>query len=162
MGLEMKVYKEIRAYEAKVMFGFSWRQLGALAVMVIVGGGIFAAITAELVFKAGQSFNNATTMAMFVMVIIDIPAGAWGWWRPKGLKPEQFFGYPLRHFFMRKVITYVDTYQPQAAPGGQSESVDQVAGAAAQQSGRERRQARTAQRRARRFVPSERPPRQGR
>ena len=30
MALEMKIYKEIAGYEAKAMFGRSWRQLAAL------------------------------------------------------------------------------------------------------------------------------------
>ena len=42
MALEMKVYKEIAAYEPKPMFGRTWRQIAALAFMVGIGGGAFA------------------------------------------------------------------------------------------------------------------------
>jgi hypothetical protein len=109
VALEMKVYKEIKAYEAKVMWGCSFRQLGALAIMIFPGGGIFAFVTLALL-SAGLTREDATTFAMVCMFVVLIPAGFWGWARPKGLKPEKFLGYWLRHHLSRKVINYVDTY----------------------------------------------------
>lgn len=110
MALEMKVYKEIAGYEAKAMFGRTWRQLAALAFMVFVGGGIFAAVTFGLI-GAGQTVETATNIAMYVMFPVLIPAAAWGWWRPKGLKPEQFLGFFLRYHLMKRHIRYEDTYR---------------------------------------------------
>lgn len=108
MGLEMKVYKEISGYEAKAMFGFTWRQLGALVVMITLGGGIFAGVTFMLM-GFGQTTQEATSVAMYCMFPILVPAAAWGWWRPKGLKPERFLGFFLRYQLMKRTIRYEDT-----------------------------------------------------
>lgn len=108
MAIEMKIYKEIRGYEAKAMFGFMWRQLAALAVMIFVGGAVFAGTTLVLL-GAGQSLEQATNVAMYLLFPILIPAAAWGWWRPQGLKPEQYLGFFLRYHLMKRHIRYEDT-----------------------------------------------------
>lgn len=119
MGLEMKVYKEIAAYEPKPMFGRTWRQIAALAFMTVVGGGIFAAFTFGLM-ALGQTLEEATTWAMYAIFPVLVPAAAWGWWRPKGLKPEQFLGYFFRFHLMRKSIRYDDTFRTEpGSPAGQ-------------------------------------------
>jgi hypothetical protein len=110
MALEVQVYKDVRAYEAKVMFGMSWRQLAAAAVAVVLGGGVYAA-TALTMHANGASWDSATNMALYVLFPILIPIAAWGWWRPKGLKPEQYIGYVINHYASRKVITYADEYR---------------------------------------------------
>ena len=122
MAIEMKIYKEIRGYEAKAMFGFTWRQLAALAVMIFVGGAVFAGTTLVLL-GAGQSLEQATNVAMYLLFPILVPAAAWGWWRPQGLKPEQYLGFFLRYHLMKRHIRYEDTYRPvdaehQSVPGG--------------------------------------------
>ena len=66
MPIEMKIYKEIRGYEAKAMFGFTWRQLAALAVMIFVGGAVFAGTTLVLL-GAGQPLEQATNVAMYLL-----------------------------------------------------------------------------------------------
>lgn len=110
MALEMKVHKEIAGYEAKAMFGRTWRQLGALAIMIVLGGGLFTGITLGLL-SFGQSVEQATNTAMYAIFPVLIPAAAWGWWRPKGLKPEQFLGFFLRYQLMKRHIRYEDTYR---------------------------------------------------
>jgi hypothetical protein len=122
MPIEMKIYKEIRGYEAKAMFGFTWRQLAALAVMIFVGGAVFAGTTLVLL-GAGQPLEQATNVAMYLLFPILIPAAAWGWWRPQGLKPEQYLGFFLRYHLMKRHIRYEDTYRTvdaehQSVPGG--------------------------------------------
>lgn len=114
----MKVYKEIAGYEAKAMFGRTWRQLAALAFMVVVGGGLFAGITVALV-GTGQSVEQATNIAMYAIFPALIPAAAWGWWRPKGLKPEQFLGFFLRYQLMKRHIRYEDTYRSEPDASGE-------------------------------------------
>lgn len=113
MALEMKVYKEIAGYEAKPMFGRTWRQIAALAVMTFGGGGLFAGVTLILL-NTGSDLERATDIAMYALFPVLIPAAAWGWWRPMNLKPEQYLGFFLRHHLMKRVIRYEDTYQPRS------------------------------------------------
>lgn len=115
MALEMKVFKEIHGYEARVLFGLSWRQLGALAVGFPLSCGLFAALSIWL-HSLGHAWQNATNVAMWPMFLILVPAAAWGWWRPKGLMPERFIGYLIRHYLARKVIHYDDIYRSRAHP----------------------------------------------
>ncbi|WP_316302822.1 PrgI family protein [Clavibacter michiganensis] len=122
MALEMKVFKEIKSYEAKVMWGCSFRQLAALAVMIFIGGGLFAFVTIALI-SSGLKREDATSYAMVAMFVVLLPAALWGWARPKGLKPEHFLGYVLRHYLSRKVIKYVDTYGPDGSPTKRREPV---------------------------------------
>jgi len=105
VALEMKVFKEIAAYEAKPMFGCTWRQLAALAVMVFIGGGVFALVT-FLLLSAGADMEAATTAAMWVLWPVLLPAAFWGWWRPKGLKPEKFLSFATREVVMKKEVIY--------------------------------------------------------
>ena len=158
MALEMKVYREVRAYEAKVMFGLSWRQLGALAVGIPLAGGLFAGIAYAL-HQTGQSWDDATDAAMWVIFPILIPVAAWGWWRPKGLKPERFIGYLIRYYLFRKVITYDDTYRPHPTnteEGAGHEPVSQ-SGTPTQPTRSERRAARREARRRKKIIPREHP-----
>jgi hypothetical protein len=118
MALEMKVPKEITAYEAKPMFGLSWRRLGSLVFMVVVGGGVFAAIAFAIAIPQGQTkaaWEQATNVAMCAMFAIDLPAAWWGWFRPMGLKPEVHARYVLRFRLLERVIPYVDTYLQQSS-----------------------------------------------
>ncbi|MFC2777613.1 MAG: PrgI family protein [Pauljensenia sp.] len=154
MALEMKVYREVRAYEAHVMFGLSWRQLGALAVGIPLAGGVFAAIAYAL-HQGGATWEEATNVAMWVIFPILIPVAAWGWWRPKGLKPEKFFGYLIRHYLTGKVITYDDTYRPANTRTAEAHQPVPEPGAPAQQARSARRAARRQARKRRTVVPRE-------
>lgn len=153
MALEMKVYREVRAIEAKVMWGFTWRQLLALFLILVFGGGLFALTTYALILH-GEQLQQATSNAMWVIFPIAIPLGFWGWIRPKGLKPEQFIGYWFRHYLSRKVINYVDTYGSDPAEQ-RVEPVHAVGAVPPGSAGRAARRARAAERRARKFVPQE-------
>lgn len=151
MALEMKVYKEIAAYEPKPMFGRTWRQIAALAFMVGVGGGAFAGVTVGLM-GIGQTMEQATSVGMYVMFPLLIPAAVWGWWRPMGLKPEQYLGFFLRHHLMRKTISYADTFQPQPGFNAAGEPVPVTSGEPAKPSSRDRKQLRATARKLRKTV----------
>lgn len=105
MALEMKVFKEIAAYEPKPMFGMTWRQLAAMAVMVILGGGVFALVT-FLMVTSGSDIQDGTSVAMWVVWPVILPAAFYGWWRPKGLMPEKFLSFAVREFLMQKEVVY--------------------------------------------------------
>lgn len=95
MALQMPVYRELTAIESKVFLGLSWRQLLAAVMLAVVCGGGFAA----LVFGLHVNSN----VAMYVIFVPAVPIAAWGWVRPKGLKPEQYLVYVLRHYLDRNV-----------------------------------------------------------
>ena len=110
MALEVQVYKDILSYEPKVLFSMSWRQLGSLSTGTLIGGTIYVAVTLML-HASGLSWQDATDWALYVIIPIVIPFAVWGWWRPKGLKPEQYIGYVINHHCSRKVIIYADEYR---------------------------------------------------
>lgn len=151
MALEMKVYKEIAGYEAKAMFGRTWRQLAALAFMLFVGGGLFAGITFVLL-GVGQTLDQATNIAMYAIFPVLIPAAAWGWWRPKGLKPEQFLGFLLRYQLMKRHIRYEDTYRPEPDADARGESLPGGAARKPAERARDRRRAARAARQLRKAI----------
>lgn len=107
MALEMKVYSEIRAYEAKVIGALSWRQLACVVIAVP----LIALATVAL-------WHRAQWAITYVDFAIFLPFAVWGWWRPKGLKPEVYLPYIYDRHFSRKVLTY-DVNHP-AAPEGPS------------------------------------------
>ena len=90
--LQMRVYKEIANVEAKVMWGLGWRQLAAAACMLVLGGG------------------------SYLLFVVCLPFALWGWWRPKGLKPERYLGYMLRQRFGPKVYP-LEPHVPARFPG---------------------------------------------
>jgi hypothetical protein len=105
MGLEMKVYRDPRSFEAKPMFGRTWRQLGALAAGIPVCTAVFAAVTWGAM-QLGQDLGGATNIAMVVIVVVFIPFGAWGWWRPKELLPELYVPYLIRYYLRPRELLY--------------------------------------------------------
>ncbi|WP_313715650.1 PrgI family protein [Arsenicicoccus bolidensis] len=107
MALEMKVYSEIRAYEAKVIGSLSWRQLACVVIAVPL-----------LALATWALWERAQWAITYVDFVIFLPLAVWGWWRPKGLKPEVYLPYIYDRHFSRKVLTY-DVHQP-AAPEGSS------------------------------------------
>jgi len=121
MALEMKVHKDIAAVEAKPMWGLTWRQLLALVVMTVGGGGVFVAVTLLVLTSSGHDWSDldalkpATTAGMYAMFPILIPAAAWAWWRPMGLKPEIYAQYMFRHQHMPKDLPYEDSYAHRTA-----------------------------------------------
>lgn len=124
MALEMKVHRDISTYQAKPMFGLTWRQLAALAVMIFAGGGVFFAVTAAILHAkgatwSGEELGSATSVAMYAMFPFIIPPALWAWWRPMGLKPEIYVQYAIRHSLTQKVINYADTYAHRTAAAGE-------------------------------------------
>ncbi|MCT2979345.1 PrgI family protein (plasmid) [Propionibacterium freudenreichii] len=109
MALEVKVFKDIHGYESKPMFGRSWRQLAAIAMCLAAVALVYVAIVWPQM-RAGRSLSQASDLAMYVAVVVSIPFIVWGFVRPKGLLPEQFFGFVAVEFLSVKEIGYVDTY----------------------------------------------------
>jgi hypothetical protein len=160
----MKVHRDITAYEAKPMFGLTWRRLAALAVMTFGGGGVFVAVTAAVLYSRGASWSSdqlgpATTIAMYAMFPFIIPPALWAWLRPMGLRPEIYFRYAIRHSLTTKVITYADTYEHRT-PAARAEPVSGP-GESPQQPGRADRRARKELARRQKEVLSEHAPQQG-
>lgn len=88
MALQMPVYKELKNIEPKVFLSLSWRQWAAVAGMVVCGGATWA------LCKFVLPLESVSTMAMFIACM---PFAAYGWWRPNGLKPEQYLPYIYRY-----------------------------------------------------------------
>lgn len=121
MALEMKVHKDLAAVQPKPMMGMTWRQLFALVVMIIGGGGVFAGVTALVLASSGgswqdpQALKQATTAGFYVMMPIVFPVAMWAWWRPLGLKPEDFAPYMFRHRLMSREFPYEDSFAHRTA-----------------------------------------------
>lgn len=90
MALQMRVYAEIASVEAKVMWGMGWRQLAASALMLVLGGSEVAVFFLLL---------DQPDLGSYLLFVVCLPPALWGWWRPKGLKPERYLGYMLRQRF---------------------------------------------------------------
>lgn len=104
MSLEMKVYRDPRRYEAKAMFGLTWRQLGALALGLPVAGGLYVLTVWLLMRYRGETFETATNASMVLLVILCIPFAVWGWCRPRGLKPERWIPYVFDYYLYPKEL----------------------------------------------------------
>lgn len=90
MALEIRVYKEIEDTEARVMWGMSWRQLAAAAMMIGISSVVW------LVF---WWLLETPGLGQYVVFVANLPLAAWGWSRPKGLKPEVWLVYATGHWF---------------------------------------------------------------
>lgn len=93
MALQMPVYKELKSIEPKVFMGLSWRQWLAVSLMVFIGGGAWA------LCKFVLPLDSISTLVMFV---VCTPFAAYGWWRPKGLRPEQYLPYLTKYIFGKR------------------------------------------------------------
>ncbi|OZG60726.1 MULTISPECIES: PrgI family protein [Bifidobacterium] len=90
MALQMPVYREISAIESKVFMGHSWRQLCAIVLLTVVCGGLY--------FMLWVVVGLPDNLCMYIVFVPGVPIAAWGWWRPKGLLPEKYLGYVVRHY----------------------------------------------------------------
>ena len=88
MALEIKVYREITAFQSKVMLGMSWRQLACAALGLLVVGGTYGAC-----MWAGQE-----NLGSWLAALLTMPFVAVGWIRPKGLPFERY----ARYFWLYK------------------------------------------------------------
>ena len=85
MALQMPVYRELTTIESKVFMGMSWRQCLAAVILAIVCGGGYVGLW------LGLGVDPTS------------PVAIWGWVRPKGLMPEKYLKYILRHYTQREV-----------------------------------------------------------
>ena len=110
MALEIRVYREITDAEPKVMWGMGWRQIAASAAMLALGGAMW------FVFRRWLGLPEAGQWAVFAACL---PPAVWGWWRPKGLKPEVWLRYVLRQRFGQRVYGRApDPARPGRGDGG--------------------------------------------
>lgn len=103
MGLEIRIYREITAAEPKVMWGMTWRQLAASALMLLIGGAVW------LLFWRWLGLPEP---GQWVVFLSCLPIALWGWWRPRGLKPEVWLRYVARHRFGRTVWMFDEAERP--------------------------------------------------
>lgn len=148
MALEMKTHKDIAAFEAKPMFGVTWRGLAAIAIMLLGGGALFFGVASVVLATSGtsweaavsaamkgaedpavQALTRATSTGMYVMFPVLVPVAFWAWWRPMGLKPEIYAQYLFRHQLTSKVTHYEDTYSHTPVPSGSSRVDEPVSSA---------------------------------
>lgn len=96
VALEVKVYREIREYRARVLFGLSWRQLliSCLCLPTVFGAYF-------LCLMAGQE-----DLGVVLVVFLAVPFVVFGWWYPMNLKPEEYVGYWFVFFTGGKVFTF--------------------------------------------------------
>lgn len=95
MALQMPVYRELTTIESKVFMGMSWRQCLAAVILAGVCGGGYIGLWLGL----GMDPN----LAMYLIFPPGLPVAIWGWVRPKGLMPEKYLKYILRHYTQREV-----------------------------------------------------------
>ena len=86
---------ELTTIESKVFMGMSWRQCLAAVILAIVCGGGYVGLWLGL----GMDPN----LAMYLIFPPGLPVAIWGWVRPKGLMPEKYLKYILRHYTQREV-----------------------------------------------------------
>lgn len=43
-------------------------------------------------------------LGSYLLFVVCLPPALWGWWRPKGLKPERYLGCMLRLFLVKSVF----------------------------------------------------------
>lgn len=83
MALEVKVFREITAYQPKVLFGLSWRQLAVAAVALPVVVGVY--------FLARRL--GSEDVGVIAVSVLTAPAVAVGWIRPMGVAFERYVGF---------------------------------------------------------------------
>lgn len=87
MSLEVKVYREFRDYQAKVIAGLSWRQVAVIAAGVPFLGGLYALFW----------WASWPDMGVYVVSVVAIPFALVGWWRRLGVPFEKYVGFMWRH-----------------------------------------------------------------
>ena len=119
MALQMPVYRELTTIESKVFMGMSWRQcLAAIILAVVCGGGYVG-----LWFGLGMDPN----LAMYLIFPPGLPVAVWGWVRPKGLMPEKYLKYILRHYTQSATILFQDINYQLSPESHQMEIIDRWA-----------------------------------
>ena len=101
MSLQIPVQKDIGEYEEKVVGKMSFRTL------VCVTGGFISAVGAAMVFYF--LFGVAVSDATFPVMLASLPFWLAGFWRPYGMKLEEFLPLFVGHFVKDHVILYEST-----------------------------------------------------
>lgn len=115
MALEVKVYREVTAYQPKVIFGLSWRQVGIAALGLPALIGLYLALYA---FGMGD-------LGVVLVSVCAIPLVALGWLRPMGVPFEKYAGYWWQFRQGRKRFIYDERTEEQLtkeANSGQAQS----------------------------------------
>lgn len=99
MSLEVRVHKEVTGYQAKVMWGMSWRQLATAAIGVPVVAGAYAAFY----------FAGLTSIGEWVVCLLTVPFVLFGWVRPKGLPFEVYAAYVARGVLLDKQLVFFES-----------------------------------------------------
>lgn len=81
VALEVRVPREVTAYQPRVLFGMSWRQLGVAAVAAPLIATSFA-----VCYLAG--YEN---LGVVIVTLLSVPAVALGWVRPMGVSVRKVF-----------------------------------------------------------------------
>lgn len=94
--LSVTVHKDITEYEPKIVGQLTARTLGciagALGVSVIIGSYFY--------FVLGLGYE----VSMYAIITAAIPLWALGFWRPLGMKPEEFIPLWMRHRLCDNVL----------------------------------------------------------
>jgi hypothetical protein len=107
--LSVTIHKDIGEYQEKVVGKLSARTLACVI------GGIVASIAAAAAVYLGLGIpvSDATLPVMAA----SLPFWLMGFWRPKGLKAEQFIPLYLEHAFGDGKISYSTGCRPQEIAG---------------------------------------------
>lgn len=89
MAIKVKVPKEIKDYQEKIIGGLSWRQLACVTITAILAVGL--SLLAIFVLKV--SIDDAS----WFIIAICMPPMALGFIRPKGMSLEKYLGIILKH-----------------------------------------------------------------
>ena len=95
MALQMPVYRELTTIESTGRMGLRGRQGRAAGSLAIACGGGYVGLWRGLVMDPN--------LAMYLIFPPGLPIAVWGWVRPKGLMPEKYLKYILRHYTQREV-----------------------------------------------------------
>ncbi len=98
MALEVKVFREITAYQPKVLFGLTWRQAAIAPIALVVLVGVYMACY----------FLELEDLGVALVTLLAIPAVCLGWMRPMGIAFEHYVGYWWAHQQDRTPYVYAD------------------------------------------------------
>ena len=98
----VKVPKEIKEYEEKILFNFSIRQL--------IFGGISISLGVAFYFLLINFGHVPTQIASYIVMIIVIPGFACGWVEIHGMKFEKYAMIIYRFYSREQKLKYTDEY----------------------------------------------------
>ncbi|MFP7697073.1 PrgI family protein [Trueperella sp. LYQ143] len=87
MALEVKVFREITAYQPKILAGMSVRQLVVSAVFLPILFGSYAVLY----------LRGLEDLGVIAISVLALPGVCLGWVRPMGIPFERYVGYWWRY-----------------------------------------------------------------